>query len=218
MKSIHLFRAWMLLAVCACAVFAASGCTRGNDTPVFTSEGEFRDNLKVAESKSLTAFLKADRGEPLNEEDKANLRAAIRIFQGLYAYKPNLYTMPFAMGKAYQLLGDDAEAMNHFNVAAAILEKSTDEFAKNTLAETNYLAVDSLIRKQQFEAALAAAQRAVSMNPKSANYQAALAAACLQLGKEEEAESAVRKALELDASNRRAIGIAKLYSWGKALR
>lgn len=209
---------YLAVLVASCLALTIPGCSRGGDTPVYTSAGEFEENLAEVERVSRPVFEKAERGEPIGEHDKSELRAAIRIFRGLYAYRPNMYTFPFAIGKAYQLMDDDVQAMKFFNETAELIETSTDAAARATLAETNYLAVDSLIRLGKYEDALEAARRAVMLNGRSANYNAALASAYLQLRQEKDAEESLKRALELEPGNRRALALAKLYAWGKALR
>ena len=171
---------------------------------------KYYDKLNEVERLSKPIYEKADRNEPLTEDDKIKLKEALVIFKALHEFRPTAFTLPFALGKGHQILGDDEMALQYFRQTEAQLLGSPGALEKATLAEARYLSVDSLIRLGETEAALEAAKLAVDFNGRSANYYVALASAQLQLKRRPEAKKSLESALRIDPHNARAIRLGQL--------
>lgn len=190
---------------------ALLGCGRDPSAgPVYTSDSEYYDKLNEVEKLSKPIYEKADRNEPLTEDDKIKLKDALVIFKALHEFRPTAFTLPFALGKGHQILGDDETALQYFRQTEAQLIGSPGDLERATLAEARYLSVDSLIRLGETEAALEAARLAVDFNSRSANYYAALASAQLQMKRRSEAKKSLEAALRIDPHNARAIRLGQL--------
>lgn len=205
-------RAASFAALSAILICMISGCGRGTEFPVITSGKEYEDILAEVERLSKPVFQKSDRGEDLEDGDRANLRESMRMIRGLLAYRPDAYSLQFAMGKAHQILGEDEEAIQRFEEAMAFLQSLEDPELRALRAETQYLASISLERLKQFESARVAAGQAVEFAPDNPNYLAALASAEIQDRNIERARALLTRALAADPNHRRALQLLRLIT------
>lgn len=188
----------------------AVGCGRpSSDVPVIASSNEYGDILKEAESISKPLFEKYDQGEALDEQEKADLGKAAKLFEGLSGYNDKIYTLYFAMGKCYQILGDDKLALNRFEQAIRIMLNVKDETARSTMAETRYLASISLERERAIDIAMREIDEALKIFPDNPNYLTQRAALHIQKNEFKEAQAILERALKLDATHRRAQMLSK---------
>jgi tetratricopeptide (TPR) repeat protein len=199
-----------------CAVLCLSGCGRpATDPPVITSGAQFSDVLEEARALSEGPLTRFDAGQEPSESDRAGLREAARLLEGLSAFKPENFGVLFLTGKTYQALGEHVTASERFrDCANAISPETKVEEVRSMLAEAYALRAVSLERVGAFEEAEQSATNALALYSNNPNYLAALASAEIQLGKRSEAQFHLKKALLVDPEHRRSLQLVKLLAQG----
>lgn len=184
------------------------GCRSGSGIPLIRSSEEYDRVALEAKELSVDILTRYDLGESLTAHDKAQLRTALDKFEGMRGFKPTEWGPYFGAAKVHMVFGEDAEALRLFH-GCMINAPISDPLAKATSAEAAYLASQIHEKAGDYENAKKAALQAVTLVTVSANYYAQLGSAELQLKDEKAATKSVKKALELDPENPRALQLAK---------
>jgi tetratricopeptide (TPR) repeat protein len=194
-------------AIGALILIARSGCTgEGSDVPLIRTAPEFQATLERARGLSEAHMAKFDAGEALTEAEKADLRKASKLFEGLVGFEPRRYQPHFGLGKIEFTLGNREKALRHLQqaVLSAPRDLENNELARLTVAEARYLSSLLYFEFEDWPRARDEGRAAYVLVPQSSLYATAWAAAEMQLGEEDEAIRILRIALLIDPENERA--------------
>lgn len=128
----------------------------------------------------------------LNLFEKFTVKKAIGIFKECLSIHPFSWQSHWAIGKAYQALGEDYNALEHFEKACEI-EQSNVSISREATLQCLSLGLK--------EKALKYAQMAMDANPKDNGLYSNYALSLLINKKGEEALAVINKALEIDSDD-----------------
>lgn len=199
------WRISFLLAV----VLAGCGGGDTSEIPLIRTSQEY-DQVSAEVQKltvNLITDLDATEREPTVEE-VAKLRRARDLFDGMRGYRPREWGALFGAAKVNQLLGEHAKAIELY-FECMKNAPIDDPAAKATGAEAAFQLSRIYERRGEFAQAVEAAKQAVRLVEVSPSYHAQLASAYLQANDEKAALKSLKRALELDPLNKRALQLEK---------
>jgi len=202
---------------------ALFGCSKSSDVPVYASSAEYSDNLEKAEGLSSAALEKYERGEELSAEDKSKLSEALKIFEGLIAFTPDMFGAYFGAGKIEMALSRPEKAFVYFQNFLQLAPANPADPLKPALSEAHVILATIYEDHGEMDKVKEHADKAVAAYPSHPNALALKASVLLRDtsalradGKgdadqekkakklEEEAHQLVDQALRIDPNNGRA--------------
>ncbi|MGV3618953.1 MAG: hypothetical protein ACO1SV_26805 [Fimbriimonas sp.] len=173
--------------------------------PLVNNANHYRQLVEESHKLTLKPFSTADSGQELTDEDRDDLREAVKLLDAQSSFKPELVGPYLGAGKAYALLGDDARAEERLRqvISNAPLYDNREVSIRSSL-EAKYALSGVRLRQGKFEEAYKLADEAVKGVPNMPNYLLARASAAMELRRLEEAHADVHAALKVDPNNVRA--------------
>ncbi|HSI71605.1 MAG TPA: hypothetical protein VK934_00390 [Fimbriimonas sp.] len=186
------------------------------DTPegytVVTNNDEYSEQIKAAHTLSKPIFDKADLGQPISQDDKAQLIKAAIMIDAANRLHPELAIPFLGAGKAY-LLADQLD-LAEARLRQAIFNADDDKTpgAKETGWEAYYRLSELRFKLKDYEGAYEAADKAVNGQSGSVFYLLGRARAALQLKKFDQADMDLNAALILERENKEAQALHKMLA------
>jgi len=202
----------LAVAIAVSGVLWYAQCNSSNAVPVYHSEVEYVAAAKQFEALTSKSFDKVDHNQALSDPEKEKLREGTVVIEAMIGYHPEIYANYYLAGKIHYALGEYNEALSRFNECVGTMKRPEDdqEYYTQTLSDAHYLASLCYFNLQKFRQAADQAQLAVQYEPKAPLYLIAESSANLQLGNEKTALALIKRALELDPKNERALQIYRL--------
>ncbi len=190
------------------------GCSGGDSAPVIRSGEQFNQMAKEAEVTSREPLTRAERGEPLTEEDKTALRKSRLLYTGMRDFNPELPQAHFALAKIARAMDDDEEALANFNQVIQILApKNPRPIPESLLLAEAYGEISRMmVLRGQFEDAGNAADLAHELAPADPRFRVDQASVLIQTKREKEALALLNSILESHPEDTRALSLKKLLA------
>jgi Flp pilus assembly protein TadD len=171
--------------------------------PVISNDEEHNCCYKQAGDLVTPYFRLSDgRKKPCNTaKAQADLRRGIALYGAVVAYAPSNWNAFWLMGKAYQALREPTSACEAFGRAYAIQKQNAD-VAREFMFEC--------LEVGRISEAVAAAEHAVSLNPRDPGLLANLALALTIAGQTSEALSKVKESISIDPSDKITVNLNRV--------
>lgn len=157
-------------------------------------------NAVLAETTKLAApiLTKANQGEPLDEDDKDQLRKAISGYLACEEFNAVEFPLYFGAGQCLHALGQYADALKQFDQAISYAPTDLQKESKerlSVLASSYVYKSRCLMMLQNPKDSLVAAQQALKIEP-SPEHKVDVAAAYIQLKDKPAATKLLNEALK----------------------
>jgi tetratricopeptide (TPR) repeat protein len=181
------------------------GCSKqGWSGPVAVINNEADHNRCYKQANELTTpyfrLLEGKEKSARTAKAQADLRHGIALYAAVVNYAPTNWNAYWLMGKAYQALKEPTNACEAFGKAYGI-QKSNPDVAREYMFECLELGRAS--------EGIAAAEHAVSLEPRNAGLLANLALAYTIAGRTSEALAKVEESLSIDPSDKITSGLKR---------
>ncbi|MCE9557499.1 MAG: hypothetical protein K8R88_00965 [Armatimonadetes bacterium] len=201
---------WLGVAVCTAIILGVglvAGCAKRdpNEIPVITTVEEYNESLARAEkhSKALLDIIDAQDLAP-SEVDKADLKKALREFDGMIAFAPTRYPAYIGAGKISRALDDPMAAKRYFEAAISNLPRNLEPEIKLQAAECYHQLSQIQLELGDPREASDDSDKANGLVPNSPAYITGKASVMLQMKDYKNARRLIDQALKLDSNYRRA--------------
>lgn len=199
--------AWPVVVI----VLALAGCrggSGGSGVPVIRTVQQY-DQVRVQAwdlaKNGLQAF---EEGVPPGGTTEQDLKRAAELYRGMVDFAPASYGAHYGLAKIATALGDPDEALRHFEQALTLALRDERPAAQDVAAECHDGIARIVVLRGDAARAEAEARLALQHRPEQPNYMATLASALVQSGQIDEAKELVKRALEAEPRNRRALALA----------
>jgi tetratricopeptide (TPR) repeat protein len=182
---------------------------------ILRTTGDYDKASRDAALFAKQAFQKLAVGQTLDATDIKNLRSAARLYDAMSAFEPASPAPDFACGQILHALGFEDHAETKFRqFLTSVGPSPKDDGVKVMVADSHGLLAACLTATHNYKAALAEADTALEMYPRTASYLVERASAELQLHQEGQAkldlEDAMRGGDPSDPAEVRASAMLKL--------
>ncbi len=175
-----------------------------------TDEAGYKEANKEAEAFSSAVFPKVELSEPLDETDISNLTKAIRLYDGMLAYKPGNPLPGLTAGEAFLALNKNNHAIERFQQFLIEIKLLNDPRLHVARADAHYLLSKAYFNLHDYPTSLKEVNKALALYPNTATYLTQEASLYLQMNQPEKAVELAKKALKIDPSESHAKGIISL--------
>lgn len=158
---------------------------------------------------SYDALSRFESGMPLDETDRDGLGKSALLFEAMAAYKPANFAPRYGAGKTYYALGRYEEAAQSLRQALANARLGTSHDLDMGIAEAHRTLSETYTAQDKLEEGLQEADASLAI-VETPSALAARAAALIQLQRVDEADAALRKALQMDREHPRSLTLRKL--------
>ena len=199
------------------AILLSNREVQGPDgVPLINNGQHYNEVLQEADTLVRKPFETADAGGDLTDEDRKNLRQAVKLFDAMNAFQPRKLGPYLGAGKAYALLGeyDLAETRLRQLISNVPIYEDNDAGRRAAL-EAKYVLSQIRFRQGKMQEAYDLADEVVKVIPDAPNYLIARASAAIELRKLDQAKADVANTLQLDPGHPRAKQLATLLKTAK---
>ena len=197
------------------AVQAVIGCAPDpNAPPIYRTNAEYLEHLQEVEMLTKSSFEAVHDGFPLNDEEKAKLRKADKIIDGLIAYKSDGYGPWILKGLTQRALGNRDQALRAYQQGLNLAPKEMTTDDMNAVARIHDELTSFYFEEGDFKTAELHADEAVKLMPDVPSLLTNAAGVKIQLKKTKEADDLLKRALKIDPKFPMALNLQKLMAMG----
>jgi tetratricopeptide (TPR) repeat protein len=184
-----------LLALASALVGCSRQQPRSGTVPTLSNDEEHNRYYKEASKLAWPYIRLSDAREKSwnTSQAQADLRRGIALYGAVVSYAPSNWNAYWLMGKAHQALREPTAACEAFGKAYAIQKENAD-VAREYMSEC--------LEVGRTSEGIAAAEHALSLNPRNAGLLANLALAYTIAGRTAEALSKVEESLSIDPTDK----------------
>lgn len=183
------------------------GCSKqqrlSDIVPTIRNDEEHNRYYKEASNLVMPYFKLLDGGQKPRKTSKAraDLRRGIVLYGAIVSYAPSNWNAYWLMGKTHQALQEPTAACNAFGKAYAIQKENAD-VAREYMVEC--------LEVGQTSEGIAAAEHALSLEPRDSGLLANLALAYTVAGRTSEALSKVEESISIDPSDKITVNLKRV--------
>lgn len=196
----------------ALGIFVAMvGCAKPDPTkpPLIRTVTQYNELAIKSGEVSRLALEKFEAGNELDEEDKTNLKEAVRLATGLSQFDPTAYPNFVTIAKIHRALGDNEAAILAYQQAVNLEPNVLRDVDRTILGEAYADLARISLEINELKSGEDAAQRAIRMQPNNPENYVVMARVQLQLKNHRGADNALTAAVKLDPNYEPALTLWK---------
>lgn len=179
---------------------------------VIHNDGEAQEVFGEVHNLTIGPLSKMANGEPLNGEDIHSLEESEPLTRGLVAFAPKNFSTRVILAQTLAALGRVDEAMVEYKVAVDLVPLNENEEIDFLVGECYGQMAGIMYSKQQPDQALKYIDEALLRSPASTKHLINKASILVDLGRNDDAASILKQALEFEPENSDAKDLLRLIN------